>query len=112
MRDGQVIEQGAYVDLVARSDGVFSTLISTYSTNAADAASEKTKESSSPTTPGGAGANALGSSRHHGMDRLQIDVPTPFSYIVSVADFVPKLRAAPAHIAYFCHSKDTPATVY
>jgi hypothetical protein len=48
-------------------------------------------------------ANALGRALHHGVHRLQINIPTPLRQIVSMAHPVTELGAAPANITHFRH---------
>jgi hypothetical protein len=57
---------------------------------------------------GSANAHTLGSAIDQGVDRLQIQIPAAFTYIMGVADSVPKLRAAAAHFANSCHITKSP----
>jgi hypothetical protein len=52
---------------------------------------------------GRAYAQALGSAVDQCVDRLQIQIPPALADVMSVADAVAKLRAAPAYIANSCH---------
>jgi hypothetical protein len=52
---------------------------------------------------GRADADASGGVAHLGVDWAQIDVPAPFSHVVSVADIVPELRPLAADITNMCH---------
>ena len=52
---------------------------------------------------GGADADALSAPLHLGVDRAQIDVPTPLGHVVSVADVISKLRPLAADRANLCH---------
>ena len=52
---------------------------------------------------GSANANSLRRAGNHRTNLLEIDIPAPVGNIVSVADLVPKLRAAATYIAYSCH---------
>jgi hypothetical protein len=57
---------------------------------------------------GSASADALCRAVHNGVNVLQIDIPAALGHIVCVADTVPKLRPAPANIAYFSHNNIAP----
>ena len=52
---------------------------------------------------GRADADAPGGSANLGVDWAQIDIPAPFSHVVSVADIVPELRPLAADITNMCH---------
>jgi hypothetical protein len=57
---------------------------------------------------GSANAQALGGAIDERVHRLQIQIPTPLAEVVSVANAVAKLRAAPAYIANSCHITKSP----
>ena len=52
---------------------------------------------------GRADADALGRGAYLGVNWAQVDVPAPFSHVVSVADIVPELRPFAAEITDMCH---------
>jgi hypothetical protein len=52
---------------------------------------------------GGADANTSGGRADLGMHRPQVDVPTPFGDVMSVADIIPELRPFAADLTYLCH---------
>jgi len=45
---------------------------------------------------------------HKCADGLQVQVPTPLRYIMSVTDAVSELRTAATDFAYFRHRQDSP----
>ena len=53
---------------------------------------------------GGADADSLAGAAHFGMDRSQIDIPTPLAHVVGVADIVSELRPLATEITNLCHS--------
>lgn len=59
---------------------------------------------------GGADADALISAIDAGAHRTQVDVPAPAAHVVSVANFVSKLRAFAADIANLCHVRNSRIT--
>jgi len=52
---------------------------------------------------GRADADVLGCGSNFGVDRAQIDVPAPLTYIVGVADGISELRPLAADITNSCH---------
>jgi len=55
---------------------------------------------------GGANLHAAAGAFHESANRLQVDVPTPLSDIVGVADPVAELRPPPANLANLCHKTE------
>ena len=55
---------------------------------------------------GRADADVLGRGSHFGVNRAQIDVPAPFTYIVGVANGVSELRPLAANITNSCHNSE------
>jgi hypothetical protein len=53
---------------------------------------------------GGADADVLGGGPHFGMNRAQIDVPTPLAHVVGVTDRISELRPFAADITNSCHN--------
>src|SRR6478672_5141068 len=56
---------------------------------------------------GGADANALVGAVHAGAHGAQVHVPAAAAHVVSVADFVSKLRTFAADVANLCHLIDS-----
>jgi hypothetical protein len=52
---------------------------------------------------GGADADAFSLAGDFGVDRPQVDVPTPLSHVVRVADTVSSLRLFAADFTLLCH---------
>jgi hypothetical protein len=55
------------------------------------------------TQAGCADADTFGRGAYLGVNWAQVDVPAPFSHVVSVADIVPELRPLAADITNMCH---------
>jgi hypothetical protein len=55
-----------------------------------------------------ADAQTPSSAIHQGVNRLQVQIPTPLRHVMCVADPVSKLRPPAAHFTYFRHTEVSP----
>ena len=57
---------------------------------------------------GSTNADAFGSTLHDGVNRLKVEVPAAFGYVMRVADAVTEFGSAPANFTYFRHDDIAP----
>jgi hypothetical protein len=57
---------------------------------------------------GSAHADPFGCALHYGVNRLKVEVPAAFGYVMRVADAVPEFGSAPANFTYFRHDNIAP----
>ena len=57
---------------------------------------------------GSANADPFRRALHDGVNRLKVEVPAAFGYVMRVADAVPEFGPAPANFTYFRHNNIAP----